>query len=492
MGASPQRTITRSCFVLLVVATLSPSSNAAANIDRRPILPARQIEADLRGGRPVLRTDARVTEKLVLSGLGTVGVSFRCRRCVFLKGIDASDTVFERSVDLTDTHIRGPAIFRGATFQGPAIFAAPHAAGCSESIKGLFRNRADFSLAVFDDLASFDGTIFNDRATFDDAQFRAHSDFSQVCFLRSASFRRADFAGRTSFSQSQFKTAGYFDAASFAEGATFLAGNFAGKPDVTAASFSGASSAGDLNFTFARFVMIIKQGAKLPPPDERADVADFSYVACSGSLFFGDAEFDTGYGIAMDHINVGSLVLDVPVVAQVDDDQDENNERKVLRVIETSAKDRGDLGVANDAYYRLRVLTSNHYGQPWRALDYVFYRGVAGYLVRPLRPLLVLLVMVVLFAVIRAFRAQRSEDPERRSRGEPLRRFSAAAWTWSQNVLADVFDTLARVVPGRGNGGELSLGRRVETLAYRVLVVCSLLALANANPTLREMVDSLF
>src|SRR5262249_18438774 len=158
--------------------------------------------------------------------------------------------------------------------------------------------------------------------------------------------------------------------------------------------------------------------------------------------------------------------------AQIDNDEDENNERKILALIESSAKQRGDLGIANDAYYRLRILTSNHYGQPWRALDYVFYRGVAGYLVRPLRPLLVLFVSVFLLALIRALRLRKPSGSGSSRRLRP-RQLGAAAWAWSQNLLADVFDTLARVVPGRGAGGELSLGRRVEILIYRILVVCS-------------------
>jgi hypothetical protein len=40
--------------------------------------------------------------------------------------------------------------------------------------------------------------------------------------------------------------------------------------------------------------------------------------------------------------------------------------------------------------------------------------------------------------------------------------------------------------------GSESSGRRLEIVAYRLLVVCALLGLANSNPTLRQMVDALF
>ncbi len=59
-------------------------------------------------------------------------------------------------------------------------------------------------------------------------------------------------------------------------------------------------------------------------------------------------------------------------------------------------------------------------------------------------------------------------------------------------MIVDVLDTIALVGRRGTRAGELSLPRRLEIFVYRLLVVCSLLALANANPTLRQMVDSLF
>src|SRR6266540_1871173 len=122
MVAPPQRT-TRFCLVLLVIAAASPPpalAYAASHTIR-----AKEIEADLRAGRPVLQNHAVVTGEVVLRGIGTVAVPFRCRRCTFKKGIVASDTVFESSVDLSGSTIKGPALFRGTTFHGPAVFAVP-------------------------------------------------------------------------------------------------------------------------------------------------------------------------------------------------------------------------------------------------------------------------------------------------------------------------------------------------------------------------------
>ena len=77
----------------------------------------------------------------------------------------------------------------------------------------------------------------------------------------------------------------------------------------------------------------------------------------------------------------------------------------VLAMIESSAKARGDLGVANDAHYESLVIASRNYSWPIRVLDFVFYRTFAGYLVRPFQPLLALLALA---AVVTAFQLARS------------------------------------------------------------------------------------
>lgn len=495
MGTPWQRTMMRHGFALLVVVATLPVPHAAAQLSRTHApVSAKDIEADLREGRPVLRSDAVIKDRLDLSAIGTIDVPFRCRGCRFKDGIDASDTVFSRTVDLAGARFDGSALFRGTTFRGPAVFAgAPEQAGaCYEGTTSwAFGSRADFSLAVFDDLAGFDSVVFNGPATFENAQFHAGADFGHVCFVRSSSFRGVGFERRASFTQSQFTSGVSFDAASYAEGATFLGGTFSGRPDRTAASFAGAVSAGDLDFTFVHFTMVERRGKPPVPPDQRADSADFSYLVCSGAVSFRDADFSEGYGFAMDHVHIGDLMLDVDAAGKVDNDVDEDYERAVLRLIESSAKERGDLSVANDAQYQLDVLASKHYSRPWRALDLVFYRGVTGYLVRPWRPLLVLFAAVVVLALIRTFRPSAAPGTT-----APRRRRARNTWTAvgarSRSFFVDVFDTMAFVVPRRDGREEISLGRRVEILIYRVLAVCALVALANANPTLREMVDSLF
>jgi hypothetical protein len=142
----------------------------------------------------------------------------------------------------------------------------------------------------------------------------------------------------------------------------------------------------------------------------------------------------------------------------------------VLELIEAGAKARGDLGVANDARFSLEVMQSRK--DPWwkRAVNVVFFRVVAGYFVRPFHPILALLVLVAVVALVRVGRS---------ATGTAVRGLA-------RRFGHEFLDGLALILPG-GDAGQ----RRLETLAYRVLVVCALIGLANSNPTLREMFDAI-
>jgi hypothetical protein len=157
-------------------------------------------------------------------------------------------------------------------------------------------------------------------------------------------------------------------------------------------------------------------------------------------------------------------------------------------MVEASANVRNDLSVANDAHYDLASLRSDGYWWPWRMLDRAFYGGIAGYFVRPFRPMVVLLLLAAILAVVRTVRAGSvSAQPRRSRRWQPS---IARAGAWLHRFTTELLDGLARI--GRGATADPpSLGRRLETFTYRVLIVCALLGFANSNPTLRQMLDAL-
>jgi hypothetical protein len=188
---------------------------------------------------------------------------------------------------------------------------------------------------------------------------------------------------------------------------------------------------------------------------------------------------------------------------------------RLLRVLESSAKERGDLRLANDAHFHLQELAARDDGMPRKMADWVLYRNVAGYLVRPLRPLEWLIGIVFFATLLRAYRLSRQSSRSARSgrSGSPsftvstLGMSAHSGWTpvrrqtvpvvapttsrasrSSQGFGRTLITAFALTVAGRPETSPL---RRVELVIYALLVTCVLIAIANTNPTLREMIDTI-
>lgn len=504
--------------VALVAAVSTPSALAAKSVD------GPSLAKSLLAGRGFAQSGVVVRGPVNLEAADVVAGLFRCRSCTFRNRVSAPDVTFARTLDLSGSTFERDVSFRGATFQAPALFgtAAIDETGRGGEQPTSFRRDMDFSLAFFEEFASFRRSAFIGTANFEDtrfsdvtfarASFNAEARFAQVSFrgaalffrtlfgngARSASpssadpgrwratFEDSDFRGRTDFSRAFFYGGATFTRAQLAEGALFLDTSFSTGSTEEAAKFQSLASAGDLNFTFASF----EHAQRSPAGLSASFVAVFSELVCARSLVLRDAEIGDNERITMSRLQVGDLVMDVEDVRHVANPDDR---RAVLQTIEESAKARGDLDIANDAHYALRVLREQSYSPLGRALDYVFYRGIAGYFVRPIRPVLVLVLLVTVAAAIRAGRTRGSHTPPG-NRPSPGRRVWAGVRLRAADFLVHVLNTFSLVGPrwSGGDRGELPLASRLEVLAYRLLLVCALLGLANSNPTLREMVDTLF
>jgi uncharacterized protein YjbI with pentapeptide repeats len=422
-----------------------------------------------------------------LSGVDTVSGVFECHRCIFEGGVSAHDVTFQRTVDLSGSTLRGGIDLTGATFRSPVLFRAVRTTSgrgagvraCSDKIvipplgeqtRSCFQGRADFSLAVFDDFVSFSGSAFVGDASFDGASFRRSVLFDNAFFTRVGSFQESDFREHTDFSQARFEGGANFSGAQFTVGASFLASQF-----VQAARFQNVATGGDLNFTFTLF-----RGTGNV-------TANFSDLVSGAALVLRDIESPKGFRLVMAEPQVRDLQMDVGLVSAIDRDADKE---RALKKIEDSSKARDDLHEANDAHYTLQVMKSRHYNGAVRALDYVFYRGVAGYFVRPLRPLLALLGLVLAVALVRTFSRRRKPPLESVSARSRARRFSRRVLLRCHTFGTCLLDTFSLL--GLRRGADAELGPRLEAFVYRLLLVCVLIGLANSNPTLRQMVDSLF
>jgi hypothetical protein len=481
---------------LVLVSVVAPPASAVR---------AESISAMLRDGKAVVLSGVTVTGPLDLNR-ADVRAIFKCRSCTFAGSVAAQDATFERAVDLSGSRFRGALDLSGATFSGPALFrvVVVGRGRAAAERPTSFRRAADFSLATFDDLASFAGSEFDAQATFRDTRF-ADVTFASAEFARVGDFERASFRGLVTFSRATFRAearlveadfragarfvqtsflgGGVFTRSQFAAGTSFLNARFvASERSEEAARFQNVTSVGDLDFTFAEF-----DSSAGTARANGSVVAVFSDVVCGGSLSFRDATFSPEHRITMLRLQVRDLVLGVDVVPQIDDPAEQ---RTVLQVIANSSKARGDLGAANDAQYELLALQSRDYWIGWRVLDRIFYRGVAGYFVRPFRPLLVLLGLATLMSILRVRRGWTA--PADAAGGSRLRRVGHGLRTAVSRLLTAFLDTLSSVKSGRlGDSEGPSSGERIEVFVYRLLLVCALLGLANSNPTLREMFDTL-
>jgi hypothetical protein len=524
--------------------SIGPQEAAAASLACPELSRAREIRAEAvtaclrRGGRVDL-SNKTIRHELDLGRLAIVETPFACRLCRFEGGIDASAVVFKRTIELSGSTIGRALKMRGAIFEGAALFSG------SET-QSTFEGRLDFSLVVFNDIASFEKATFNERAvfsstrflgdvsfsaatflagarfngavfaqdaafpaaatsdavaqgndvdegrgvcasegsaagrgsfegpvTFDRASFRSSADFRQRCFGTLGRFAQTDFAKRVEFVQAEFLGGATFEDARLTGGATFRDAEFDKK-----AEFKNVVAGGSLDFTVATFL----------------DKADFFGLLSDAALIFDDAIF--AKQIDMDEVSAASLVLDVDAAKRADGDIEK---RDILRMIESSAKERGDLAVANDASFERRKLLSKEYGPLRRAWDFFVYRGLAGYLVRPTHPLIALAALGFLAALIRwplVRRAQNSASTTSSSKPRGIRGanprpgLATLVWWHLRGFLSEYWRTIRRTMRDKQESEPEPQPLFVEVATYRVLFIVALIGLANSNPTLRQMVDA--
>jgi hypothetical protein len=423
----------------------------------------------------------------------------------FNRGLFAAGATFERTVDLRGAKFDKSVSMSGAHFNGP-VLAPVH-----------FTGDADFSLTTFSALASFETATFGTAANFNLATFLGDAVFAQANSTSDAHFERTTFDGTTDFTFFQFNGS-----------ADFSEAQFKGPVD-----FSNAEFHHDVSFNRARFGQDAAFVAAKFYPGQGQPEDDFSFVAANGDLDFAlatidrAADFEDAHvrqelsfkndltsiqdGLNFNNVLAGSLVMGVGfAVSAVQSEY----RQSILSMIESSAKARGDLSTANDAHYESQVISSRGYWLPWRVLDLVFYRTIAGYLVRPLYPLRALLILAALMSCVRAVRAAgRSAKHVGGHLTSAVRRWPAAFLATLALVLPQSWTSLSIETPPDGPGppetqaavpqrGPIAVVSRAgasvyrffarsEVLIYRVLFACALVGFANSNPTLRQMIDAI-
>jgi len=519
---------------------------AAAQAGGR-VIPASALVAQIRAGQTVDEQDVTVAGTVDLRSIPTVPRPIRCLDCDFTGKLIAPDVVFSRVVVLSGGHFFDPvdlrgavfpeglflrtssrpaeldrfslfslatfgtaAAFDGARFMDEGNFTSARFLGEASFVGANFRGVARFTQASFEGSALFSGTrvpaddvsvptcavpiggTFGTVAVFARAVFASEADFRQRCFARGADFRSATFQSRANFSLGQLNGLAAFDDASFQGDALFLATRFGAR-----ASFVRVAAARSLDFEDADF----------------HGISDLSGVAVSGSLSFRNTSF--GGAMVMPNVIAGDIEMDPSAVQGV---VGVGNREHALGLIETSSKNRGELAVANEAHYELLSLENDQASGVTKWLDAAFYRGIAGYLVRPMHPLGAFLILLALAGFARAVTRRRREGkrvrshakarttanprppPARRPARHRLKGAPLVVVKWLSAIFEGVGDTVGVAFRRKA---QVELGdpeqvrsyvaagiRWSEYLAFKVLIALFVLCLASSNATLRQLLNS--
>jgi Pentapeptide repeats (9 copies) len=491
---------------------------------RAVVLAGSRVDGDVQLGATVRHTF--VCDKCVIQGDVVAPVGAKLERGINLtgstisgrlelagatisRGFVAHGAVFDGIVNLRGTTVRGGTDLSEAAFH--SLFLADSNSGATNP-PTMLGEGADFSLASFSNLATFGNVDFTRGADFDLAKFDSNAVFASATFGKpdtggEASFARTIFAGPVDFSSATvWGTAGFtdaefqdradftdaifvgpaaFDRASFVQGATFRGSTFQPlkkkdcSQDSIQDSFQSVSSGGNLNFNYATFWATDFSGI---------DVADT--ISFEDSTVPKDDQFPkcTVPKLSFSQATAGRFVMRsddaLSSVAGAD-------RTLVLQMIESSAAKANDLGTANDAHYARLELESHNEWWGLRVLNAVFYRGIAGYLVRPLHPVVALVALAVLVTLARViYHGAGNASAKANALEEPPVRAHRRALAVERRFRTSFATTLSLIGPKRGDDKERE-GRQLEILTFRVLVACALIGFANSNPTLRQMLDAI-
>lgn len=515
----PRSSARRAWWVVVVAAVALAAAPAPGHAGQATILTASDFVELISTGGLVELADVTIQGDVDLRPMGSVAQPVRCTRCRLTGGLLAPRVVFERSVEFVHSEVDGEVLLDGALFKDRLSFEAT-----------AFARPASFRWARFRDTVWFSEAEFADHFWVDGSRFASLAFFAQSRFGRDASFQVAEFEGKAEFDRVRFGGSSVFEGASFRAFPSFISARFARR-----AQFTGAELRDGATFEFASFAegfeldRVTAAGALRLNSARVVGDAGFGHFNTSGTLTLDDFEIDGGR-LYLDQASVRDLSMSL---AKVDRLPNVEVQKEVLRVLRRSAEERGDLSLANRATYMLRSIAASEEQGRWERIWDIAYRRLGGYLVRPLNPLVSLLAVLTLASGVRCawgvgravaahpavrrrlrrshrfgrlfpgesrltaddWRSPPGEIAWRRRRSRTSRTLgvaTAALGAVSRSasmafrrapgiVLVDRNRTRSYVAAG------LVLG---EYLAYKVLLACFLLALGKANPTFRELINS--
>ena len=515
-----------SAVAALVVVTFgvgrpARAASAAEGCAGPSVTPA-QVVACLHDGVVDLH-DVEITGTLDLRPIGTVSTPVRCQRCRIDGDLVVTGVTFAHAVELDDVVVSGSVRGTDARFADVVLVRSTRADGAA--VHGdLVLDRADFA-----DLASFDGLTIQGQASLPGARFARAASFRGAQFDGALDLEQVNVAGSLLLSGDRPSTIG--GASATASGPVSMrAAQFGGIVDLrdrvfhgdvdgqgatfgASALFSTAFLA-DLDLAGSTFADLDAHSASVEGALTLRNVTATSINlghANVGALDMASASIakqaqlkglDVTDAVNVEDLRAGSLSMDIDLLAHA-------RSRTALLAsytqVESTARSAGDSRLANEAHYRRLALAGRQGSWLHTATDFVFYRGVFGYLVRPLHPATTLLILVVLATLARLW-FDRSEAAHAPTRPGPRVDRTPRRSVRVGRVVSGVFSRFSRSlgaalrpkpsIPSPAGQNHftpylVAAGRWSEFLAGKVLLFLFVVCLGNANATLHDLFQAL-
>jgi hypothetical protein len=426
---------------------------------------------------------------------------------------------FDDAASFADTGFRDIAMFRRTTFAGEVRFGSRPGANpipsCAGARLGVFEHDADFTRAVFESNADFSWRRLYGIGEFSGATFAEHADFGSVEFARDADFAGATF-GSVSIRLSKVGGTANFSYSVIGETATFDHAWLDGPLNM-----EGMVSQGTVS------IRSVEMEGRSPH--------DISFNDSSIETLLMDIELIQWVPGWIEQSRILTLIEDS---AKKRGDLSVANDARYARLkLENEQRD-ADLWSG----FSLKPWEWIHGEGLHRTADTIGYRIIGGYLVKPGNPLVAFIALLIIGGAIRSIysfspelrrhsrtffgrlgrgirdsteartrnhltprshrvarRTQRSsrrlEPGIRRNAVAGARSFSKSVWrslaALTHNVGVSLRNAIRKTpadLDGRSDGYVIAVW--LESLAGKVLLALSVIAIANASPTLRQIIDT--
>lgn len=288
------------------------------------------------------------------------------------------------------------------------------------------------------------------------------------------------FEGRASFTEATAAENVDFAAAEFGAGAIFCRISVAGLLSLSGATF------GDVLVLQDAFVESLEMrdnefASQGKPNAEGGETRD--------NRSAGNSRLNTG------RMKTNSIEIDLKTVELIEEAEEKC---RVLEMVEKTARSNDKPATANDASFRRQQIRDQMKSPGWEAFHHVFHEWITGYFVRPLHPAFSMLAFAMLAWGVRlqTLGPRWGRTSVKTGKKTLEQRMALVAETLGASIGA-IFSLRPEISVEEDRRQDFgawiaAFGRWIEWLIQKALTAVLLIALANASPGVRDVINAIF